>query len=448
MKIKHILIIGAGRSSSSMIDYLLQKSITLNLFITVCDQSYDLAVSKVHSHANAQALALEIHDTNKRQSLIKQSDIVISMLPAAMHIILAQDCITYKKNLVTASYISKQMRELNDQAKQAKLIFLNETGLDPGIDHMSAMEIIDNLIEQNAEIESFKSYCGGLIAPESDDNRWHYKFTWNPRNVILAAQGGIAKFLENNNNKYIPYSQVFKRAKNIEIDQLGSYEVYANRDSIQYLNLYNLKNLHTFERGTIRGKGYCKAWDVLVNLGLTDDSYLIENSNTLSYLDFMCLFLEETDVSIKDNISKCYGSTIDNDIYLNLQELDLFNQEIMITLKQGTPAMILEHILAKKWSLKPLDKDMIIMTHQISYNLKGIKYCQEATMICRGEDQIYTAMAKTVGLPLAIAAIEILNGNITDTGVLLPTDKTIYEPILRELKKCGISFSKKITRLP
>jgi saccharopine dehydrogenase-like NADP-dependent oxidoreductase len=363
------------------------------------------------------------------------------MLPAHLHIEVAKDCITYKKHMVTASYISPAMQELDETAKANELIFMNEIGLDPGIDHMSAMKIMDEIKSKGGKIILFESFCGGLVAPESDTNLWNYKFTWNPRNVVLAGQGGAAKFIQEGTYKYIPYHKLFRRTEFLEVEGFGRFEAYANRDSLKYREVYGLEAVDTCYRGTIRRVGFSKAWDVFVQLGMTDDSYIIDDSEHMSNRDFVNLFLpyHPTD-SIEIKFRHQLKIDQDDVIWDKLMELDLFSKSVVPGLKNATPAQMLEKILSYKWTLQPEDKDMIVMYHKIGYELNGEQKQIDATMVCLGEDQIYTAMAKTVGLPVAIATLKILNGEITTSGVQLPTAKEVYLPILEELENYGVVF--------
>jgi saccharopine dehydrogenase-like NADP-dependent oxidoreductase len=364
------------------------------------------------------------------------------MLPAHLHIEVAKDCILLKKNIVTASYISDAMKELDEEAKKNDLIFMNEIGLDPGIDHMSAMKIIDEIKDKGGKLLLFESFCGGLVAPDSDDNLWNYKFTWAPRNVVLAGQGGAAKFIQEGKYKYIPYHKLFRRTEFLEVEGYGRFEGYANRDSLKYRSIYGLENVLTMYRGTIRRVGFSKAWNMFVQLGMTDDSYIIDNSETISYRDFINLFLpySPTDsVEIKTRMS--LGIEQDDIMWDKLLELDLFNPNKIVGLKNATPAQILEKILADKWALQPNDKDMIVMYHKFGYELDGKQFQIDSKMVCLGDDQIYTAMAKTVGLPVAMATLLILNKKITTPGVQLPTQKEVYMPILNELETLGVVFN-------
>ena len=436
-----ILIIGAGRSASSLIQYLLNKSVTENLHLVIGDLSLDLAQKKTNNHPNATAIALDIFDENQRKKAIQIADIVISMLPAHLHIEIAKDCVIYKKHLVTASYVSDAMKELDAAAKENNLIFMNEIGLDPGIDHMSAMKVIDEIKDKGGKMLLFESFCGGLVAPESDTNLWNYKFTWAPRNVVLAGQGGVAKFIQEGAYKYIPYCNLFRRTEFLDVEGYGRFEGYSNRDSLKYRSVYGLDDVLTVYRGTIRKVGFSKAWNMFVQLGMTDDSYVMENSEKMSYRTFVNSFLpyHPTDsVEIKTRLIL----KIDQDdiMWDKLLELDLFNPNKKVGLKNATPAQILEKILTDSWTLQPEDKDMIVMYHKFGYELNGKKEQIDSKMVCIGDDQTYTAMAKTVGLPVAMVTLLILNGKIKTPGVQLPIRKEVYKPILKELEEYGVVF--------
>ena len=439
-----VLIIGAGRSASSLIQYLLDKSEEEQLQLQIADLSLELAQKKTNNHPNATPLSLDIHNQKQRAEAIQHADIVISMLPAHLHIEIAKDCVLFKKNLVTASYVSDAMQELDAEVKKNGLIFMNEMGLDPGIDHMSAMKVIDEIREQGGKMLLFESFCGGLVAPESDTNLWNYKFTWAPRNVVLAGQGGVAKFIQEGTYKYIPYTSLFRRTEFLEVDGYGKFEAYSNRDSLKYRNIYGLEDILTLYRGTIRRVGFSKAWNMFVQLGMTDDSYVMEDSENMSYRQFMNSFLpyHPTDsVEIKTR----FLLKIDQDdiMWDKLLELDLFNDKKLVGLKNATPAQILEKILNDSWTLQPEDKDMIVMYHKFGYEINGEKVQRDSQMVCLGQDQIYTAMAKTVGLPVAMAALLILNGKIKTTGVQIPIRKEVYLPVLAALEKYGIRFTEK-----
>lgn len=441
---RNILIIGAGRSASSLIKYLLNKSTQENLHLTIGDLSVALAQRKTNNHPNATAIALDIFDENQRKKEIEKAAIVISMLPAHLHIEVARDCILYKKHMVTASYISDAMQELDAAAKENNLILMNEIGLDPGIDHMSAMKIIDEVHDQGGKMILFESFCGGLVAPESDTNLWNYKFTWAPRNVVLAGQGGAAKFIQEGTYKYIPYQKLFRRTEFMEVEGYGRFEGYANRDSLKYRSIYGLDDVLTLYRGTLRRVGFSKAWDMFVQLGMTDDSYIVDDTETMSYRGFVNLFLpyHPTD-SVEIKLRHLLKIDQDDLMWDKLVELDLFNSNKIVGLKNATPAQILEKILTDSWTLQPEDKDMIVMYHKFGFEIDGVKKQIDSKMVCLGDDQTYTAMAKTVGLPVAMATLQILNGNIKTPGVQLPINREVYLPILKELEEFGVVFHEK-----
>jgi len=441
---RNILVIGAGKSASYLIKYFLDKSSSENIEIIIGDLDLSNAKKLIGNHPNAKAIKLDIFDAIARKEAVKNADIVVSMLPARFHIEVAKDCLALKKHMVTASYVSPEMQALNEEAKAKKLIFLNEVGLDPGVDHMSAMQVIDRITESGGKMILFESFTGGLMAPESDTNLWNYKFTWNPRNVVLAGQGGAAKFLQEGKFKYIPYHRLFRRTEFLEIEDYGRFEAYANRDSLKYQNVYGLETIKTLYRGTIRRVGFSRAWQIFVVLGMTDDSYRIADSENMSYRDFVNSFLPYSPTDSVE-LKLRYNLKIDQDdiIWEKLEELDIFNADKKVALKNATPAQILQKILLDSWSLSPKDKDMIVMYHKFGYELNGKKHQIDATMVCTGEDQTFTAMAKTVGLPVGIATLVILNNKIQSYGVQIPIKKELYSPILSELEDFGVIFKEK-----
>ena len=444
---RNILIIGAGRSATSLIKYLLDKSATENLFLTIGDINIENAQKLTSGHPNGRGIVLDVFDQQQRKEAVKDSDIVISMLPARFHIEVARDCISYGKHLVTASYISEQMQELDLMAKEKGLVFMNEVGLDPGIDHMSAMQVIDSIKAKGGKMLLFESFTGGLVAPQSDTNLWNYKFTWNPRNVVLAGQGGAAEFIQEGKFKYIPYNRLFRRTEFIEVEGYGKFEVYANRNSLKYQSVYGLEDILTLYRGTIRRVGFSKAWNMFVHLGMTDDTYTIPNSKNLTYREFVNSFLpySPTD-SVESKLRHSLKIDQDDLMWNKIEDLDILNPTKTIDIKNATPAQGLQKILMDSWTLAPDDKDMIVMYHKFGYELEGEKHQIDSKMVAIGDDQDFTAMAKTVGLPVAIAALRILNKEIKTPGVQLPLHKEVYAPILKELQEFGIHFTE--TKVP
>ena len=438
---RNILIVGAGKSSPYLIKYLLDKSQKEELLIHIADLDTN-HLKKYQKYENCKVSPINISNEKERDKFILESDLVISMLPARFHIILAKSCLKLKRNLLTASYVSEEMKALTNDIKNSKLLFLNEMGLDPGIDHMSAKKIIDELLANGAKINSFKSYTGGLIAPESDNNKWNYKFTWNPRNVVLAGQGIPAKYIENNKYKYIPYNRLFKNTEKIKIEKYGQFEVYPNRDSLKYREIYSLNNIKTMIRGTIRKVGFSESWNMFVKLGLTNDSFRISNSENMSYKEYVNCFLPYDDkLSIEEKLQRVLSISKDDENWEKIKEIDILSSNKKIPLKNASPAQILEYILKDAWKLEKKDKDMIVMYHEFGYETSlGENKKIISTMVCKGIDDTYTAMAKTVGLPLAISSILLLNNKINLTGIHTPIDKEIYNPVLKELDANGINF--------
>ena len=441
---RNILVIGAGKSTSYLIKYFIDNADAENLHLTIGDIDVQKAQEISGNNSNVDVIFLDVFDKESRGKAVKKSDIVVSMLPARFHIEVAKDCIAYKTHMVTASYVSPEMQQLDIAAKENGLIFMNEIGLDPGIDHMSAMQVLNDIRDQGGEIILFESFTGGLVAPESDNNLWNYKFTWNPRNVVVAGQGSAAKFLQEGAYKYIPYNRLFRRTEFLDIDGFGRFEGYANRDSLKYQHVYGLDNIKTLYRGTMRRVGFSRAWNIFVQLGMTDDSYTIDNSENMSYRDFVNSFLaySPTD-SVELKFRLALKIDQDDIVWDKLEELDIFNSEKMVGLKKATPAQILQKILMDSWTLEARDKDMIVMYHKFGYVLDGKKHQIDSTMVAIGENQVYTAMAKTVGLPVAIATVAVLNKKITTPGVQIPISREVYEPILKELETYGITFSEK-----
>ena len=437
---KKILVIGSGRSSTSLIKYLLDNSDLEKWTVTVVDFNLKLAESKIGNHPNGFSYQLDANDDVKRKEYIKSSDVVISMLPAHMHFKVLKDSVDCGVHVITPSYITDEIKTLNENALKNKVLVLNELGLDPGIDHMSAKKLIDQVKANGGDVKGFESYTGGLVAPESDDNPWNYKFTWNPRNVVLAGQGGSAKFIKEGKYKYIPYHKLFRRTEIIDVPGYGKFEGYPNRDSLKYRSIYELDDISTMYRGTLRKVGFCRAWNIFVQLGATDDSYIVEGSENMTNREFINSFLKfNTYDSVELKLRHYLRIEQDDYMWEKLVWLGIFEDK-KIGLKDASPAQILQKILQEKWTLSPQDKDMIVMWHRVTYTLDKIEKELISHMAYIGKDSNITAMSDTVGLPLGIATKMLLNGSIKTRGVVLPLDKQIYDPILKELKQYGIDF--------
>ena len=440
---KTILLLGAGLSSSSLIRYFLDHSEKFDWQLRVCDQDLALVKHKLNGHRRGIALSFNALDPEERKPEIEKADLVISMLPARFHLEVAKDCIALKTNLITPSYVSEDMKALDAEAKAAGIIIMNEIGVDPGIDHMSASKILDEIQTQNAEIHSFKSFCGGLIAPSNDTNPWNYKFTWNPRNVVIAGQGPAAAFIEEKEYKYIPYNRLFQRLEAVEIEGYGKFEGYANRNSLSYRPIYQLDNIPTIYRGTLRRPGFSYAWNIFVELGMTEDSYKLENSELLTPRNFINAFLPfQVGESVEDKFKRLFTKG-DDELFHKFKWLGIFDNDAPIGLKNASPAQLLEKILVEKWVLEENDKDMLVMYHDFEYSISGTRHKIISSMVNIGENQVFTAMSNTVGLPVAICGKMILNGKLTLKGVQIPVMKEVYDPILSELENYGITFTEK-----
>lgn len=438
---KVILIIGAGRSSSSLIRYLLNESIHSNWKVRVGDQDLQLAENKVGGHPSGQAFKIDLSDSESLNREVEHADLVISMLPASMHMTVIVPCLKHKKSILTPSYIPNELWDLDEKAKAAGIFILGEMGADPGIDHMSAMKIVHHVRSLGGEITSFKSYTGGLIAPESDNNPWNYKVTWNPRNIVLAGSGATAKFRENGLLKYIPYTRLFEDIETIEVGNSGKFDGYANRDSLVYKKAYGMEDVRTLLRGTLRKEGFCAAWGALVKIGLTDDGFYLEDAKNTTWNQLTCSFLPGVYENIASEVQRRFDFS--DEIMDKLKWLGIFSDNL-VGIESGTPAMALQALIEERLKLSEGDKDMIVMNHDFEYKLSGKSYRLQSSMICIGDDTTYTAMAKTVGLPIAIAAKLILQGSISIQGVHLPILPEIYTPVLKELETYGVHFNEKL----
>ena len=426
---KTIALFGSGKSSTVLIEYLIKEGERNQWQLVVADASKELIEAKTKKALHTRAVQLDISNENKRREIIAAADIVISMMPAHLHYLVAKDCIELKKNLLTASYVDEGIRNLKDEIEKNNLLFLCEMGLDPGIDHMSAMKLFHQIEEQGGVVTSFKSHCGGLVAPECDDNPWHYKISWNPRNVVLAGKAG-AVYKKDGKAVSVPYDKVFEDSENIVIEGLDVLATYPNRDSLSYIPLYHLDKATTFVRTTLRYPAFCKAWDCIVDAGLTNDADKLNTAN-LTYKEW----------------AKAITPFVNDDNKELFEYLGLFDDE-PLPANAKTSADVMQYLLETKLAMQPQDKDMIVMLHEIDYTANlpagqaaGQRSTVNSSLIVKGDDSLHTAMAKTVGLPLGIAAKLILQEKIQLKGLYIPIVKEIYEPVLKELEENGIVFN-------
>lgn len=433
-----ILILGAGRSSASLIGYVQQQAKKHGWSFTVGDYSAEAAQERIAAGNYGTAIRFDIHDHALSAAAIAEAQIVVSLMPAHLHIEVARHCLRQGKHLLTASYVSREMAELDSEAKARGILFLNECGLDPGIDHMSAMQVIDRIRDKGGKLVSFESFTGGLIAPDTaPENPWRYKFTWNPRNVVMAGQS-TAKYLVDGSYQYIPYQQLFKRITPVTVEGVA-YEGYANRDSLKYREAYGLDDIGTMLRGTLRYEGFCPAWNVLVQLGCCDDSYEMEQVDTMTHRQFMESFADRRFGTVEESIARMFSLDPTGPEMQRLTWSGLFSSE-RVGIASGSPARILEAILLKKWTLAEGDKDFVVMWHRFIYTQGGARRIILAHLTATGHNTVETAMARTVGLPLGIAATLLMKEQVKLRGVAMPVSKEIYEPVLRELASLGIAL--------
>jgi saccharopine dehydrogenase-like NADP-dependent oxidoreductase len=421
---RNILLFGAGKSATCLIQFLDNIVTTRDWRLVVAENNLELAQSKLSGSSRSKAVHVSVEDIEQRDGLIRAADIVISLLPPALHFLVATSCVQWKKNLLTASYLDDKLRTLEPAIRDGKLLFLCEMGLDPGIDHMSAMQLIHRISEQGGRIHSFRSHTGGLVSPVSDDNPWHYKISWNPRNVVLAGSAG-ANYLEEGKTVTLTYGELFKQINKVSIKDLPTLAWYPNRDSLSYIPVYGLDGIKTFIRTTLRSPDYIKAWETVVQAGLTDDKAVLPHTGST---------ISQWSAPIRP--------LVDGNNRLQLEYLGLFSDEPIPPSAQSS-ADVLQYLLETRLAMHPGDKDMIVMLHEIAYTSDSAPTKSRAiasSLVVHGEDHLRTAMARTVGLPLGIAAVLILEGKIKLTGLHIPILPEIYTPVMEELALQGIRF--------
>ncbi|MEI8279742.1 MAG: saccharopine dehydrogenase C-terminal domain-containing protein [Bacteroidota bacterium] len=440
-----ILVAGAGKSSIYLIHYLLSHAPRNKWKIIVADGSAEAILEKIKGNPHGEMAVIDITNATEREPLVMKADIVVSLMPPQLHIHLAKDCLKHRKNLITSSYISEEMKEMDLAVREAGLMFMCEMGLDPGIDHMTANQIIHSIQRVAGSITSFKSYCGGLVAPENDTNPWHYKFSWNPKNVVTAGKDG-AQYLQQGKHVHTSYEKMFENNKKIKVDGVGALAYYPNRDSLRYLELYDVPDIKTFIRATLRYPDFCKGWNAIVALGLPDETDVMDTS-TLSYAAWISKKTghTESNISLQAHVAHKLNITTDDKVMSMLSWLGLFNQKI-INRKNSTSSEILLDLLLEKWDMGPKEKDMVVMQHEVDYVHKDAKVKLTSTMVIKGENKEFSAMAKTVGLPMGILARMVLNKKINPPkGVLIPNMPLVYRPLLTELAHYGIHFTEEVS---
>lgn len=429
LPVKKILVFGAGKSATCLINYLLKEAAAHHWQVIVADGNLEQAQTKVGTSPFAFPVQVDVKDNERRNALIMQSDIVVSLLPPGLHPLVAENCITAGRHLLTASYVDETIKSMEPEIRKKGLLFLCEMGLDPGIDHMSAMQLIHRIRARGERITSFCSHCGGLVAPESDDNPWHYKISWNPRNVVMAGKTG-AVYKSNNEVKQLPYPLLFDPNRTAAIAGHGHFAWYPNRDSLAYIPLYALEDSSTFIRTTLRHPDFCTGWKKVIELNLTDETQHYD-TRELTYREFFQAHL------LQHNLA---GAVIDESREKHMLAYLGFYSDEQIGDGVCTAADVLQTALERKLKLNPADRDMVIMQHELEHGSEGQRRKTVSTLVVKGDDSVHTAMARTVGLPLGIATSLILQGKIALTGLHIPIVPEIYNPVLAGLQQEGIVF--------
>lgn len=429
---KKILILGAGLVVRPIVKYLLNK----NYIVTVGDREKHKADALVNGYANGNSTYFDVNDKDLLDKLVSEHDITVSLLPFMFHVLVAESCIKFKKNMVTTSYVKPEMKALDAEAKAAGIIILNELGLDPGIDHMSAMRIIDHIHGKGGEVEEFYSFCGALVAPEVEKNPFNYKFTWAPKGVVMASNND-GKYLLKGNIINIPTVDLFKNPLTIDFPKVGKLEVYPNRDSLPYAELYGIPETKTIFRGTFRYPLWCEVIDNIKKTGLL--SYEKINLAGKTYADFMAYIIKSNEsTDIKNKFAKHFNFKLDSAIINALEWLGLFENK-KINRDEDSPFEIVSDLMIEKMLIKNHERDMVVLQHTFVGKYKdGSKEVIKSRMLDFGTPATDTSIARTVALPAAVGVEMILKGEIKSKGVYIPVIPEIYNPILDTLEKLDI----------
>jgi len=444
---KNLLVLGAGKSSPYLISYLIEQAQKQNWLIIVGDLDKDLAQSRIKGKDNARAVYFDINDTELRHKYISQSDVVVNILAPRFQHIIALTCIQYGKHMISVSYRDKRIREMDNDARKKGVLILAEIGLDPGIDHMSATELIHKIRNKNGVVKNFQSYGGGLPAPDTIDNPFKYVISWNPRNVVMAGENG-AQYLEKGKIIIVPFHNVFQHTWAVEVSGLGIMEAYPNRDSLAYQRQYGFENADTVIRGTLRYPGWCETWFHIIRLGLPNETLTIPDLAERTYAELTEMFLppDVNSGDIEQRTAAFLHISPTGNIMEKLRWLGLFSKE-KINKNLETSAEVLTHLINEKLKLKETARDMVVLQHQLI-----VQYPEEnnrmekivSTMINYGEKAGFSSMAKSVGLPAAIVARLLMENKLPLTGCHIPTNPVIYEPVLKELKDDDFQFRESV----
>ena len=437
---QNVLILGAGMVVQPIVDYLLEN----NIKVTVASRTLSKAEKAIKNHPKGKAIKWTIDVLDKLEEMIVSHDLVVSLLPFLHHVAVAKLCIKHKTDMLTTSYVSEEMKVLDQDAKDSGIIILNEIGVDPGFDHMTAMRIIDKVHEDGGQIEEFYSLCGALAAPEAVDNPLKYKFSWSPKGVVMAGNND-ARYLKNGSEAYTPTEDLFKDPLQIDFPEIGEMEVYPNRDSLPYIDIYDIPEVKTIYRGTFRYKDWCEAMDVLKALGMT--SYEEFDLKGKTYAEFTAEIVDiDTTNALKEKLAEKLKISRNSPAIRAMEFLGLFNDN-QIHLVKGSPFDVMSDLMIEKMMLRQDERDMVIMQHIFKVVKADGKHEKIISSLLDYGDDKYTSIAKTVAYPAAIGVMMILRGKINIKGVHIPNRKEIYEPILNELEELGIKMKEEVRSL-
>ncbi len=439
---RKVLVLGAGLVSRPLVQYLLNQK---DYHVTVASRTVGKAEKLVGGHENGIALPLNVEDAESLEKLVEGHDLSISLVPYQYHVTVAKLCLKHKKQLVTTSYVSEEMKELDGAARDAGLTFLNEIGLDPGIDHMSAMKIVHDIKKRGGRVTGFLSYCGGLPAPEANTNPWGYKFSWSPRGVVLAGRNS-ACYMKDGAVVELPGPELFADHWLVSIQGYGELEAYPNRDSMPYVDIYDLKHVKNMLRGTLRNLG----WSYTMKK-LADMNYFSLDEIDVSQMTYSDMIRHLINVSKDVDLKNALANHIEvhelSDTIKRIEWLGLLDDEKIITNGNTkiSPLDAIANKMLEKLSMGEKDRDFCVMQHEITAEYDGGKKEKTySTLLAFGISCGDSSMSRTVSLPAAIGAHMILDGRITDRGVLIPVSPGIYEPVMRELEiGAGIAFKEK-----
>jgi saccharopine dehydrogenase-like NADP-dependent oxidoreductase len=431
---KKVLILGAGMVSKPIVVYLLNKGYR----VTLGDLDQSKAQAIIDNHDNGRAISFDVKNESALSQLVQEHDITVSLLPWVFHPKVANYCLEYKKNMVTTSYVKPQMLALDAKAKEAGVIFLNEIGLDPGIDHMSAMRIIDHIHSKGGEVEEFYSFCGALVAPEVEKNPFNYKFTWAPKGVVMAGNND-GKYLLKGKTIAVPTEDLFKNPIKIHCCDVGEMEVYPNRDSLPYIDLYGIPEAKTMMRGTFRYSKWCEVIDAFKKIGLLGCDKMSMQNLTHAQMLAKLIGANSSD-NIKQKVSDFLGVATNSNPIVALEWLGLFS-DTNIGREEDSPFEVVSDIMIDKMMIKEDERDMVIMQHTfVASYPDGNKEVIRSRMLDFGTLKTDTSIARTVALPAACAVEMILENKIQAKGVHIPVTPEIYNPILDTLEKLDIKL--------